>query len=197
MTEASTPPSPRGGRPAARPRARASVHDRAPDVDPTERRTVRRDPDTYSAATSLDEAQPLAEALDPALVPQLALALTDALAPRVADEVTARSGKGWPQDSATGLPGGDTQVPLHGRRFGPLGRLGAWTATHFRPVLVVWLLIVVVLGAFAPKVEHALAGAGWKRAAPTRSRRVRSCRSSLPACRAPRCRSSCPRPTGR
>ncbi len=47
-------------------------------------------------------------------------------------------------------------------RLGPLGRLGAWTATHTRAVLVVWALVVVALGAFAPKVEHALAGAGWE-----------------------------------
>src|SRR5512133_1620394 len=50
-------------------------------------------------------------------------------------------------------------LPLHGRRFGPLGRLGAWTAGHFRVVLLVWAVIAVALGAFAPKVEHALAGA--------------------------------------
>ncbi len=48
------------------------------------------------------------------------------------------------------------------RRFGPLGRLGTWTATHARAVFAVWLLVVVALGAFAPKVEHALAGAGWE-----------------------------------
>ncbi len=47
-------------------------------------------------------------------------------------------------------------------RLGPLGRLGVWTATRARTVFVVWLLIVVSLGAFAPKVEHALAGAGWE-----------------------------------
>lgn len=52
--------------------------------------------------------------------------------------------------------------PLGGRHFGLLGRLGAWTATHFRVVLAAWLLITFGLGAFAPKVEHALAGAGWE-----------------------------------
>jgi RND superfamily putative drug exporter len=49
-----------------------------------------------------------------------------------------------------------------GRQFGPLGRVGVWTASHSRTVFVVWLLVVVGLGAFAPKVEHALAGAGWE-----------------------------------
>jgi RND superfamily putative drug exporter len=53
-------------------------------------------------------------------------------------------------------------LPLHGRQFGRLGRLGAWTAGHFRVVLVTWAVIAVALGAFAPKVEHALAGAGWE-----------------------------------
>jgi RND superfamily putative drug exporter len=46
--------------------------------------------------------------------------------------------------------------------YGPLGRLGLWTATHFRHVLVAWILIAVGLGAFAPAAEHALAGAGWE-----------------------------------
>lgn len=45
---------------------------------------------------------------------------------------------------------------------GPLGRLGYWTAHHFRGVLIAWAIIILGLGAFAPKVEHALAGAGWE-----------------------------------
>jgi RND superfamily putative drug exporter len=46
--------------------------------------------------------------------------------------------------------------------FGPVGRLGHWTATHFKAVALVWLVVAVGLGAFAPKVEHALSGAGWE-----------------------------------
>jgi RND superfamily putative drug exporter len=46
--------------------------------------------------------------------------------------------------------------------YGPLGRVGSWTATHLRTVLVVWAVIAVGLGVFAPKVEKALAGAGWE-----------------------------------
>jgi RND superfamily putative drug exporter len=42
------------------------------------------------------------------------------------------------------------------------GRLGRWAATHFRAVLVAWIVIVVGLGFFAPKAEHALSGAGWE-----------------------------------
>src|SRR5271166_3304936 len=38
-------------------------------------------------------------------------------------------------------------------RVGPLGRLGRYTATHFRTVLVAWLVIAVVLGFFAVRVE--------------------------------------------
>jgi RND superfamily putative drug exporter len=47
-------------------------------------------------------------------------------------------------------------------RIGPIGRLGGWTATHFRAVAVAWLLIAVAFGVFAPRVEHALSGAGWE-----------------------------------
>jgi len=45
---------------------------------------------------------------------------------------------------------------------GPLGRLGRFTATHFRLVAIAWTIVVVGLGVFAPKVEHALSGAGWE-----------------------------------
>jgi RND superfamily putative drug exporter len=46
--------------------------------------------------------------------------------------------------------------------YGPLGRLGRYTATHFRTVAIGWLLVAVALGFFAPKVETALSGAGWE-----------------------------------
>ena len=45
---------------------------------------------------------------------------------------------------------------------GSLGRLGRWTVDHSRVVFVTWALVVVALGAFAPGVERALAGAGWE-----------------------------------
>jgi RND superfamily putative drug exporter len=45
---------------------------------------------------------------------------------------------------------------------GPIGRLGRFTATHFRTVLTAWLLVALVLGFFAPRVEKALSGAGWE-----------------------------------
>ncbi|WP_372789941.1 MMPL family transporter [Paraconexibacter sp.] len=46
--------------------------------------------------------------------------------------------------------------------LGPLGRLGRWAAVNRRTVFIAWAVIVVGLGVFAPKVEHALSGAGWQ-----------------------------------
>ena len=50
----------------------------------------------------------------------------------------------------------------HHTAVGPIGRLGRYTATHFRTVLIGWALVAVVLGFFAPRVETALSGAGWE-----------------------------------
>ncbi len=47
-------------------------------------------------------------------------------------------------------------------RVGPIGRLGRYTATHLRTVLAGWLVVAVVFGFFAPRVESALSGAGWE-----------------------------------
>ena len=49
-----------------------------------------------------------------------------------------------------------------GDRPRPFARLGAWSATHFRRVLIVWLLVIAAFGIFAVHVENALAGAGWQ-----------------------------------
>lgn len=46
--------------------------------------------------------------------------------------------------------------------YGPIGRLGRWAATHRRPVFAIWAILTIVLGLFAPRVEHALSGAGWE-----------------------------------
>lgn len=40
---------------------------------------------------------------------------------------------------------------LDGRDFGPLGRLGRWTAGHVRTVALAWVAVAVLLGAFAPR----------------------------------------------
>ena len=47
-------------------------------------------------------------------------------------------------------------------RLGPIGRLGRWTANHFHAVAIAWALVALALGVLAPKVEHALSGAGWE-----------------------------------
>src|SRR5664280_3172334 len=59
-------------------------------------------------------------------------------------------------------PAAATEPIEHRTRVGPIGRLGRYTATHFRTVLVGWLLVALVLGFFAPRVEKALSGAGWE-----------------------------------
>ena len=50
----------------------------------------------------------------------------------------------------------------HPGAVGPLGRLGRWTADHVRAVALAWAVVALALGAFAPKVESALSGAGWQ-----------------------------------
>jgi RND superfamily putative drug exporter len=47
-------------------------------------------------------------------------------------------------------------------RVGPIGRLGRWTAQHFAAVAAAWVVVAVGLGILAPRVEHALSGAGWE-----------------------------------
>ena len=61
------------------------------------------------------------------------------------------------RESSTGL---DHPAPTAPR--GALARIGVWSAGHVRAVLGIWLLIVVGFGAFAVKVDSALAGAGWQ-----------------------------------
>ena len=48
------------------------------------------------------------------------------------------------------------------KEVGPVGRLGRYTATHFRAVLIGWAIVALGLGFFAPRVEQALSGAGWE-----------------------------------
>jgi RND superfamily putative drug exporter len=45
---------------------------------------------------------------------------------------------------------------------GWLTRLGAWSGSHLRVVLIAWLVVVAVFAAFAPKVLSSLSGAGWQ-----------------------------------
>ncbi|MGZ5361945.1 MAG: MMPL family transporter [Solirubrobacterales bacterium] len=46
--------------------------------------------------------------------------------------------------------------------YGPIGRLGRFAATRRRLVFGVWIVLALGLGALAPRVEHALSGAGWQ-----------------------------------
>jgi RND superfamily putative drug exporter len=46
-------------------------------------------------------------------------------------------------------------------RVGPIGRVGRYTATHFRVVLIAWLAVRSCSGS-SPRVENALSGAGWE-----------------------------------
>ena len=52
--------------------------------------------------------------------------------------------------------------PTVGYRPGALGSLGLWVTEHRKWTAVVWLLVVVGLGALAPRVEANLSGAGWQ-----------------------------------
>lgn len=47
-------------------------------------------------------------------------------------------------------------------KVGPIGRLGRWSATHFRWVVAAWVVIALGLGFLAPRVETSLSGAGWE-----------------------------------
>jgi putative drug exporter of the RND superfamily len=65
--------------------------------------------------------------------------------------------------SAVAAPPSPVAEPgQHRLAVGPLGRLGAWTAGHIRAVALAWVVVALALGAFAPKVETALSGAGWQ-----------------------------------
>jgi RND superfamily putative drug exporter len=46
--------------------------------------------------------------------------------------------------------------------IGPIGRLGRWSATHFRWVVAAWVIVALGLGFLAPRVETSLSGAGWE-----------------------------------
>ena len=77
--------------------------------------------------------------------------------------MSATAAPRFPVASKTSGPGGPAapsgQPSAH---VGPIGRLGRYTATHFRTVLAGWVLVALVLGFFAPRVEKALSGAGWE-----------------------------------
>ena len=93
--------------------------------------------------------------------------------PRHATRSPTRACSSSASTSAAGSPAA-TRRPRHGRwrmsraamsaddRLGPIGRLGRFMAQHFALVAIAWVVVAVGLGVFAPKVEHALSGAGWE-----------------------------------
>jgi RND superfamily putative drug exporter len=68
----------------------------------------------------------------------------------------------FPVSSVASEAQADPAVADGRQRAGWLARVGTWSATHLRTVLLGWFVLVAALGAFAPKVESALAGAGWQ-----------------------------------
>jgi len=44
----------------------------------------------------------------------------------------------------------------------PLANLGRWAHAHRLPVILVWAVLALGLGVFAPRLEHALSGAMWE-----------------------------------
>ncbi|MCC2666060.1 MAG: family transporter, partial [Geminicoccaceae bacterium] len=46
--------------------------------------------------------------------------------------------------------------------LGPIGRLGRQAALHRSMVFAAWAVLAIGLGVLAPRVEHALSGAGWQ-----------------------------------
>jgi RND superfamily putative drug exporter len=64
--------------------------------------------------------------------------------------------------SVAAAPASAAAAPDQPEPVGPIGQLGRWTAEHARLVALTWVVVAVVLGALAPRVEHALSGAGWE-----------------------------------
>lgn len=55
-----------------------------------------------------------------------------------------------------------TSASTRSDSYGLLGRLGQTVTRHARLTSLVWLLVIVGLGSFAPQVESSLSGAGWQ-----------------------------------
>ncbi len=51
---------------------------------------------------------------------------------------------------------------MSGATYGPVGRLGRRSAEHAGLVFAIWAVLALGLGFLAPRVEHALSGAGWE-----------------------------------
>ena len=64
--------------------------------------------------------------------------------------------------SLSAAPDAASAPPATPGRPGPLGRLGVAVTRRGRAVALIWVVLVVGLGVFAPFVEHRLSGAGWQ-----------------------------------
>jgi RND superfamily putative drug exporter len=53
-------------------------------------------------------------------------------------------------------------APGSKEQLGPIGRLGRFAANRRRLVFGTWVVLALGLGFLAPRVEHALSGAGWQ-----------------------------------
>jgi RND superfamily putative drug exporter len=73
-----------------------------------------------------------------------------------------RRAEHYPRGTVTTTPTRHTESAQASHAPGLLSRLGAWTGSHLRIVLITWLIVLAGFGAFAPKVESALSGAGWQ-----------------------------------
>jgi putative drug exporter of the RND superfamily len=60
----------------------------------------------------------------------------------------------------TERPPSPTQAPRP--RGGPLAHLGRWSSEHRRQVIGAWMMLVIALGIFAPRLESSLSGAMWE-----------------------------------
>lgn len=69
---------------------------------------------------------------------------------------TSKDGLDRTAPTSTPHPGADGEPQS---RF---ARLGTWSATHLRRVVIAWLAVLLISGVFAVHVESALAGAGWQ-----------------------------------
>lgn len=81
------------------------------------------------------------------------------MTPSPTSSTVVANGPAHPAEDAPRRAAGGTPPPSN---LGPLGQLGRWSASRRGTVFLAWLAIVAVLAVFAPSVEHALSGAGWR-----------------------------------
>ncbi len=78
------------------------------------------------------------------------------------DERSTRSRNDGCVNGSVVRSGDDSALRALMARSGPLGRLGVRVTNHRRLVAMIWVVLIVGFGFFAPRVEHELSGAGWQ-----------------------------------